>query len=78
MAKSATAKKSTPAPQAEASSTTTLTFTLAKETAGALRYEEDGYDQKNMDATFIGTIYLRKAFIEGEDYPKSISVTVNF
>lgn len=77
MAKSATAKKSAPAPQAEASSTT-LTFTLEKETPGALKYVEDGHDPKNMDATFIGSIYLRKAFIEGDDYPQSISVTVNF
>lgn len=77
MAKSAAAKKSEPAQQAEASSTT-LTFTLEKETTGALKYVEDGHDPKNMDATFVGQIYLRKSFIEGDDYPQSITVTVNF
>jgi len=76
MAKSATAKK--PAPLPIENDATVLTFNLAKETKGALRYEQEGYDEKNMDACLIGTIYLRKAHIEGEDYPQTISVTVNF
>ena len=53
-------------------------FTLEKETTGALRYVQEGFDAKDMDATFIGTMYLRKSHIDGTDYPQSIVVTVDF
>lgn len=74
MAKSAT--KSKPAPLAVEQ--TVLTFNLVKETKGALRYEQEGFDEKNMDAVLIGTLYLRKAHIEGSDYPATITVGVSF
>lgn len=56
----------------------TLTFNLVKETKGALRYEQEGFEEGNMDACLIGTLYLRKAHIDGTDYPKSITVAVTF
>lgn len=74
MAKSAT--KSKPAPVEVEQ--TVLTFNLVKETKGALRYEQEGFEEGNMDACLIGTLYLRKAHIDGTDYPKSITVAVTF
>lgn len=74
MAKSAT--KSKPAPVEVEQ--TVLTFNLVKETKGALRYEQEGYDEKNMDAVLIGTLYLRKAHIDGTDYPQTVSMTLSF
>ena len=56
----------------------TLTFNLVKETKGALRYEQEGFEEGNMDACLIGTLYLRKAHIDGTDYPQSITVAVTF
>ena len=75
MTKAAKAKAAKPAPTNEAA---TLTFNLVKETKGALRYEQEGFDEKNMDACLIGTLYLRKAHIDGTDYPQSITVAVTF
>ena len=55
--------------------TKTLTFKLVNETKGALRYEEEGFDKSNMDATAIGTLYLRKAHVDGT--PKTVTITLN-
>ena len=69
------AAKAKAAPKAD---TATFTFTLMKETKGALRYEQEGFDEKNMDACLIGTLYLRKAHIDGTDYPQTITIAVTF
>lgn len=69
--KASPSKKSAPA----VTDSVNTTFTLVKETKGALRYEQEGFDEGNMDATAIGTLYLRKAFF-GAPYPQTIRVTV--
>lgn len=51
-------------------------FDLVKETKGALRYEQHGFDEKNMDAVEIGTLYLRKAAFPSGHYPQHITVKV--
>lgn len=70
-AKASPSKKSAPA----VTDSVNTTFTLVNETKGALRYEEAGFQKDNMDATAIGTLYLRKAFF-GAPYPQTIRVTV--
>jgi len=63
----------------------TVTFTLERETPGALRYAEvDGKSgkpidlkgPKGMDAAVVGTLYIRKAALDGK-MPKSLSITIN-
>ena len=52
-----------------------LTFTVEKETKGAVRYAENGVGQ--FDEPVIGTLYVRKsAFKELGAIPRNISVTV--
>lgn len=70
----ATKKKSAPK---SAPTSISVGFTLEKETTGALRYTEDGFDKSNMDATAIGTLYIRKAAFPDGDYPQSLTVTIN-
>lgn len=54
----------------------TTTFTLERETKGALLYTELGYDAYKRDQTPIGTLYIRKkAFPDGR-FPAKIKVTV--
>lgn len=54
---------------------TEIKLSLAKETKGALRYEEDGFGDGTPDQFLVGTIYMRKAKA-GSPYPKAIKVTV--
>lgn len=69
--KATPSKKSAPEP-----TSSELTFHLVNETKGALRYEEEGFQKDNMDATMIGTLYLRKAHVDGT--PKSVTITINY
>jgi hypothetical protein len=51
-----------------------LTFTVEKETKGAVRYAE--VTQKGEEDSFaIGTLYLRKTALS-EPYPETLTVTV--
>ena len=53
-------------------------FKFEKETKGAVRYQEvdeDTMEPLNFKEAFIGTIYLRKAQIEGIT-PQQLAVTV--
>lgn len=59
-------------------STTTVNFSLEKETKGALRYQEtDGNGQpvKIEGGAKIGTLYIRKSALNGE-MPAKLIVTV--
>ena len=78
MTKTAKAKSKAAKPADSIDQSAAYTFNLVKETKGALRYEQEGFDEKDMDACLIGTLYLRKAHIDGTDYPKSITVAVTF
>lgn len=74
MAKATTKK----APKAKTEQSHVLTFNLAKETKGALRYEEEGFDADNMEATVVGTLYVRKSQIEGSEYPQTLTVSITY
>lgn len=74
--RAAPAVKASPVKKSERVTSMTVSFNLAKETKGALRYEEDGFDADNMDATAIGTLYMRKAAFPDGDYPKAITITI--
>ena len=62
----------------------TVTFVIERETTGALRYAEsdakgkpiDLKGPKGMDAAVVGTLYIRKAALDGK-MPKSLSITIN-
>lgn len=59
-------------------SATVVTFTLEKETKGALRYQEtDGGGQalKIEGGAKVGTLYVRKSALNGE-MPQKLKVTI--
>lgn len=74
MAKAATKK----APKAKTEQSHVIEFNLSKETKGALRYEEEGFDEKNMEATLVGTLYVRKSQIVGDEYPQTLTVSITY
>lgn len=59
----------------------TITFTLERETKGAVRYAELDASGRvidtrtNMDAAVVGTLYIRKAALDGQ-IPVRIKVTI--
>ena len=57
----------------------TITLVLDRETKGALRYQEVGPEgnprQSDADGALCGTIYFRKAAMDGKP-PKGLKVTI--
>lgn len=52
-----------------------ITMHFSRETKGALLYREPASDLGDPNY-LIGNIYLRKAAIEGESWPRKITITV--
>lgn len=55
--------------------TITATFELERETKGAVRYQERGFDRETGEGA-IGTLYVRKTALEGAA-PAELTITIS-